>query len=146
MSQIVVADASCLIVLQNIQLLSLLQDLFGEIIITREVEAEYGSPLPDWVKIESVQDITRQTLIGLNLDLGEASSIALCLEKPDCLLIIDERKGRRIARQLNLKVVGTVGIIIRANEKGLITSLTDVRERLEKAGFYLSKSIREKLR
>lgn len=145
MNQIVIADASCLIVLQNIQRLNLLESLFGEIFITSVVEAEYGLSLPSWIKIEPVQDLTRQTLLEINLDKGEASSIALCLEKTDCLLVIDERKGRRIAKQLNLKIVGTLGIIIKAKENGLIGSLPDVLTELENVGFHLSKNLKEKL-
>lgn len=145
MSQTVIADASCLIILQNIKRLDLLESLFGEIFITRVVEAEFGLSLPNWIKVETVQDLTRQTLLEINLDKGEASSITLCLEKTDCLLVIDERKGRRIAKQLNLKIVGTLGIIIKAKESGLIDSLSEILDELESVGFHLSKNLKDKL-
>ena len=120
MNQVVIADASPLIVLQNIGRLSLLQNLFDKILITPEIETEFGLDLPDWIKVSEVQDKTKLVLLNLNLDKGEASAIALCLEKAGSLLIIDEKKGRRIAQDLGLKIVGTLGIILKAKEKGLI--------------------------
>jgi predicted nucleic acid-binding protein len=54
--EIVIADASCLIVLQNIQELSLLQKLFNEVLITEEVKTEFGINLPEWIKVKEVQN------------------------------------------------------------------------------------------
>lgn len=142
MNQIVIADASPLIILQNIQELSLLQILFGELIITQEIKEEFGFDLPDWIKVIEVQDKTRQAVLNLTLDKGEASSIALCLEIPKSLLIIDEKKGRRIAKDLRLNVIGTLGIIVKAKESGLISSVKDLIEKLEKANFYISPSLK----
>lgn len=51
----IIADASCLIVLQNIQELQLLHELFGEIFITNEVKEEFGLDLPEWIKVKTVQ-------------------------------------------------------------------------------------------
>ena len=52
--EIIIADASCRIVLQNIQELALLQRLFGEVFITQEVKKEFGLDLPEWIKIKKV--------------------------------------------------------------------------------------------
>ena len=127
----VVADASCLIVLQNIREPSLLQKLFGEVFITQEVNKEFGVNLPEWIKIKKVQNKVQQKALTLILDAGEASSIALCLETANSLLIIDEKKGRRIARQLNLKISGTLGVILRAKEKRLINSVEELLTKLK---------------
>lgn len=54
--EIVIADASCLIVLQNIQHLAILQKLFGEVFITAEIEMEFGADLPEWIKVKEVQN------------------------------------------------------------------------------------------
>ena len=102
----VIADASCLIVLENIGHLPVLQQLFGEIYITQEVQSEFGGDLPEWIKIRIVQNTIQQNALALILDAGEVASIALSLETDNSLLIIDERKGRRVAQQLNLKIIG----------------------------------------
>ena len=141
----IIADASCLIVLQNIQELSLLQKLFGEISITEEVEKEFGVVLPEWIKIKPVQNKIQQNTLNLILDEGESSSIALSLEIDDSLLIIDEKKGRRIAQELRIKTIGTLGVILRAKEKSLIDSIENVLEKLENAGFWISPNLKAKI-
>jgi predicted nucleic acid-binding protein len=145
MNQIVIADASPLIILQNIGRLALLQNLFDEILITPEIKTECGLDLPDWIKVAEVQDKTKQRLLNLTLDKGEASAIALCLENAESLLIIDEKKGRRIAQELGLKIVGTLGVILKAKEKGLINSTENILESLENANFYISANLKEKI-
>lgn len=139
---IIVADASCLIVLQNIGELPLLQKLFGEVFITAEVEKEFGLDLPEWLKVKSVRDEARQNALNLILDAGEASSIALCLETGEATLIIDEKKGRRIALELGLKITGTLGVVVKAKEKGLVNSIENVLEKLENADFRISPNLR----
>lgn len=141
----IIADASCLIVLQNIQELSLLQKLFDEVFITEEVKKEYGIDLPKWIKVKEVQNKIQQNALNLILDVGEASSIALSLETGNSLLIIDEKKGRRIAQELGLKIIGTLGIILRARERGLVDSIENLLEKLENADFRISQSLKAKI-
>ncbi len=141
----IIADASCLIVLQNIQELWLLQKLFGEVFITEEVRTEFGIDLPEWIRVKEVQNKTQQNALNLILDAGEASSIALSLETDNSLLIIDERKGRRIAQELGLKIVGTLGVILRAKEKGLVDSIEVVLEKMENADFRISPELKTKI-
>ena len=143
--EIVVADASCLIVLENIRELPLLQKLFGEVYITQEVADEFGVDLPDWIKIKKVQNTIQQNALSLILDAGEASAIALVLETENSLLIIDEKKGRRTAQQLNLKITGTLGVIRRAKEKSLVNSIADLLIKLENADFRISPTLRTKI-
>lgn len=141
----IIADASCLIVLQNIQELPLLQKLFGEVFITEEVKKEYGFDLPEWIKVKEVQNKIQQNALNLILDEGEASSIALSLETGNSLLIIDEKKGRRIAQELNLKIIGTLGVILRARERGLVDSIENLLEKLENADFRISPILKAKI-
>src|SRR5213595_3389555 len=97
---VVIADASSLIALDNIHEIETLPKLYSTITITPEVATEYGSPLPEWIHIrEASQDSKRRPEIS-RLDPGEASSIALALDADNPLLIIDEKKGRRVAEQL----------------------------------------------
>lgn len=143
--EIVIADASCLIVLQNIQELSLLQKLFGEVFITQEVGAEFGLDLPEWIKTKEVQNKIQQNALNLILDKGEASSIALSLETDNSLLIIDEKKGRRIAQELELKIIGTLGVILQTKERALVYSIEDLLAKLENADFRISQTLKAKI-
>jgi len=79
------------------------------------------------------------------LDEGEASAIALALETEKCILIIDEKKGRKISKDLGIEIIGTLKVIQMARQKGIIESIRPLVEDLQKAGFRFSKSILEKL-
>ena len=97
MNKIIISDTSCLIALSNIGLLNILKDLYQEIIITQNVNDEFGENLPDWIIVLKVKNTDRQADIAKSLDKGEASSLALALEINNSILIIDEIKGRKIA-------------------------------------------------
>ena len=115
MQNTIISDTTCLIVLDNIGELDILQKLFGEIITTAEVQNEYGKELPPWIMVKNAQDKNYQSFMEAIIDKGEASAIALALEYKDCLLIMDDLKGRKLAHQLGLKITGTLGIIVEAN-------------------------------
>lgn len=80
MDKIIISDTSCLIALSKINQLEILRSLYSQIIITKEVFTEYGSPLPDWIMIFEVKNTQKRAELEERLDKGEASSIALALE------------------------------------------------------------------
>lgn len=73
----IIADTSCFILLDKINYLHILKEVFKEVTTTTEVSLEFGKALPSWVMIENVKDIRRQQLLQLEIDKGEASAIAL---------------------------------------------------------------------
>src|SRR4030042_5640115 len=145
MDKIIISDTSCLIALSNIELLDILKDLYKEIIITKEVQDEFGKKLPEWIIVLEVKDKQKQSEIEKNLDKGEASSIALALEIKDSTLIIDEIKGRRIAKSYNIDIIGTIGILLLADNRGLIKDVLSVILKLVNRGFRLSDNLLSKL-
>lgn len=138
MHRIIISDTSCLIALQNIGLLDVLQKLFGEIIITTEVKIEYGESLPDWIIVTKVNNIDKQLELEDKLDKGEASSLALALEIANSTLIIDEIKGRKIAQSLKVNIIGTLGVLVLAKKQGVIHDLIGTLLRLVNSGFRMS--------
>ena len=144
--KIVIADASCLIALHNIDEAELLRKLYAQILVTPEVAAEVGDSLPEWVQQQSSSNTDLIKQLTANLEIGEATSIALALEIPDCLLIIDEKKGRRTAVQLGLEITGTIGVVMAAIERGLVDSPETIVERLEQVGFRFSEVLKSKMR
>ncbi len=145
MSELVIADTSCLIVLSKIGRLHLLKDIFSKISITKEVYQEFSDALPEWIQVEEIKDSERQRILELDLDKGEASSIALGLEHEESLLLIDEKKGRRIAKDLGLKVTGTLGVLIQAKINGQLDSLKDEIDKLKKVEFRMSEGLVQKI-
>jgi predicted nucleic acid-binding protein len=145
MDKIIISDTSCLIALSRIEKLDLLKDLYHEIIITKDVQQEFGGSLPDWILITEVKDKQKQKDLEERLDKGEASSIALALEIDNTTLIIDEIKGRKIAQSLNIDIIGTIGIIILADKKGLISDVISTILLLANKGFRLSDNLINKI-
>lgn len=142
---IIIADTSCLIVLKNVGKLDLLKDLYTSISITPEVEREFGEDLPSWIKVEGVKDNQKLSILRLELDEGEASAIVLALEYENSLLIIDEKKGRNTAKRLGLQIIGTLGIVLRAKEKGIIEVVKPLLEELEEVGFRIGRDLKDKI-
>jgi predicted nucleic acid-binding protein len=141
----VIADTSCLIALSKIEGIELLKELYQEVNITEEIAFEFGETLPEWIRIESVKNKKYQQLLDLYLDLGEASAIALALEKVEVLLILDDLKGRKEAEKLGFRITGTLGILFKAKKEGLITELKPYIEKLKAVGFRLSSKIEEEI-
>jgi predicted nucleic acid-binding protein len=112
--------------------------LFGKITITKIIADEFGKTIPEFIEIENPKDKNYQKILESFLDPGEASAIALALEKENCLLIIDDFKGRREAKQLKINYTGTIGILIVAKEKGLIKSVTEILDDIRKTDFRIS--------
>lgn len=134
----IVSDTSCLILFSKIGELDLLRKLYGKIYITKIVCSEFGEDIPDWIEVSTVASGIYEHLSGY-LDEGEASSIALALEFESPLLIMDEIKGRRAARDMGLPVTGSLGLLIAAKEKGHIKQLKPVIEKIQKTNFRISK-------
>lgn len=146
MSRIVISDTSCLIILSKINLLDVLPALFGEIWITEEISREFGEPLPPWVIVKKADAVQITKILALNVDEGEASAMALYLEQTeDALLVIDERKGRLIARDLGIKIIGTLGLISKAKQSGLIADMQNIIDLLEQTDFRLSPILKQQL-
>lgn len=143
MPKTIISDTSCFIVLQNIGELDLLRKVYGEVLTTEVVAKEFGEELPEWIKIESPKDKIKQALLELQLDKGEASAIALALETPNSTVILDDQKARKIAEKLDLQVTGTLGVIIKAKNKNIISSIKPLLDKLSGTNFRLGKSIEE---
>ena len=145
MPNVVVADASCLIVLDEISRLDLLTALYHEILLTPEVAEEFGNPLPEGFHIQRPKQTIFPQLLSVKLDRGEASAIALCLEHTGSLLIIDEKRGRNVAQQLGISITGTLGICLAAKEAGLISEIKPLIKAVAATDFFMSEQLIHKV-
>ena len=134
-------DTSCLIGLAQVQLVSLPLQLYTEVMLPPAVHAEYGD-LPAGYVARSPRDRTLVQSLCLQLGCGEAEVIALGLELVQggewCEVILDDLQARQVALDLNLHVVGTIGLLVRAKQGGYIDSVRTVLEQLRASGFYCS--------
>jgi uncharacterized protein len=130
---VVVADSSVITGLLALRKIELLHFIFGQVLITNSVNKELSS-LKDfgydiknldksWIKIAEIENFEQRNILLKRLDPGEADSIILAIEKNADFLLMDEKKGRKIAKEIGLQVVGLVGILIQSKKLGLILSL-----------------------
>lgn len=141
MHNAIISDASCLILLDKIGELELLHKLYGTIITTEEVALEFGNPLPSWLEIKQPVNKNYQSIIEASLDRGEASAIALAIEYEECLLIIDDLKGRKFAYKLGIAIIGTLGIILDAKLAGIIPSVNQLLIKIKQTNFRLTERL-----
>ena len=96
---LVVADTSCFILLDKINELNLLKEVFSSITTTPEIAKEFGKPLPEWILIKQVLNSTFMETLQTEVDKGEAEAIVLAVEIHADLLLMDDLKGRKFGRK-----------------------------------------------
>src|SRR5204862_2113486 len=125
----------------------ILSRLFGEVVIPKAVETELlrAHPiLPDWLRVRLLTDGAKAGLYAQSVDRGEAEAIALAEELHADHLLMDERKGRRLAQQQGVPVVGLLGVVLMAKRAGFISSARTLLSRLDQeAGIYLTDDLKE---
>ena len=146
---IVVSNTSPIFYLSTIGHLDLLRQLYNEIVIPTAVFNEIANvgnadasakivPTFSWIKTQSATDREFVSTLKADLDPGEAEAIALAVELNVDRLLIDERLGRAAAMQVELKVVGVLGILIAAKRNNLIREVKPLLDALiEQVGFWI---------
>jgi hypothetical protein len=147
----VIVNNTPLVVLWLLGRLDILRDLYGEVWIPETVRDEFlaaESSLRQaalanapWIRVISVADV-QHARAYTGLDQGEAEVIALAVERKASLVIVDERRGRRYAARMGLNVTGSLGILLLAKERTLISALAPLLEEIERAGLYLAPELK----
>lgn len=151
---IVISDTTPLISLMKIESLDILEKMYKEIIVPKAVYDELIINMDYQSEIDIIQKCTfLQTKIvkenlsvsllqkQLKLDLGESEAIVLANSIDADLIIIDERKARRIAKDIGLNVTGTLGILVEAKQHGLVKELKPLLDKLIKNEIRISKKL-----
>jgi predicted nucleic acid-binding protein len=154
-----VSNTSPLLNLAIIGRLELARTQFGSVVVPPAVAGEFrleedrpGSSAlrraveEEWIAVEEPSDDPLVRTLRQDLDLGESEAIALAVEKKAGLVLLDEREGRRRARNVGLEVTGALGILARADRRGDLDSLSGASDRLEdEAGFWIGSALREQI-
>jgi len=144
MPKIIIADTSCLVLLEKIDKLNILHKLFGTVFITDIIADEFGTELPEWIQKKEIEEKKYFRILKTSVDPGEASAIALAIQL-NGKLILDDIKARRLASKLSLGFTGTLGVLVEAKKSGYVSSLKDILLRIKKTNFYMSAELEKKL-
>ena len=139
-----ISNTTCIIVLDNAGSLYILKELYGTINITEEVFHEFGKEVPEWIKVVKVKNSNYTKILEQFMDLGEASTIALNMETENSKMIIDDMKARKFSDKMNLNYTGTVGVLLKAKEQGVIKSVKTILTLLKLNGFRISEEVERK--
>lgn len=145
MREIVIVDTSCLILLSKIDAFEILRALYKKIVITPHVLEEYNLTLPDFIQVRKPTDTSLQQALGQILGKGESSVIALGFEVPECLLVIDDRKAKNVAKSMGFAVTGTLGMLVKAKQAGVIGQIKPLLDKLPQTDFRISDTVIAKI-
>jgi len=138
---VAVTNTTCLIVLDRIGRLDILSSSFARIVLPSEVQEEFGA-IPAWCTEQRITNTSLYAALSVQLGRGEAAAITLATEIQGSMIILDDRKARRIAQQMGLPVLGTIGILLRAKRSGVIARLAPILDQFDAAGFRVSGDLR----
>jgi predicted nucleic acid-binding protein len=140
----VVSNSSPLIALTQIGRLNLLQQLHPLVLIppavAREVEPTIPA-LPGWVVVQPLAHPRRPHTVSGSIGPGEQEVISLGLELRAERLILDEQPARRLATSLGLRVIGTVGLLLAAKDRGFLDKIRPELDRLLEVRFFMDQEL-----
>ena len=150
-----ISNTSPLLYLYRIGVVEWLGRLFEEVWVPDAVfeELEEGSrrgydvPRPadyPWVERVNPQQMPAEWF-ALELGRGELATMALGLEHPERVILLDDLLARRVAEAAGLKVWGTLRVLIEGKKEGFVEELAPYVDRLVDAGMWLSADIRRRI-
>ncbi len=152
MNGLLISNTGPIIALMLIERLDVLRNLFQKVFVPETVHKELllgentGIGLASykqasWIQVKSLQN-TLDPLIKTVLDIGEASVIQLAREIKADYVLIDERKARKVARNIyGLRVIGTARILIEAKNKGMIDNVGGALKKIRDGGYWIHDDI-----
>lgn len=148
---VVISDTSIISNLLQIGHLNLLHVLFEEALIPPAVHKELNQMSGEvrfrlgdhpWLQVKPLSDYTLATQLQGQLDPGEAEAIALAQELSADVLLMDEAKGRKLARQYGIPITGLLGVLLAGKSQGHIASVTPLMDKLiHEANFRIGKAL-----
>jgi uncharacterized protein len=147
---VIISDTTTITNLWKINKLLILRDLYTEIIIPSAVYTELSNiqsqidsiDKMDWIRVIRVNDDNLVSSLLDDLDIGEAEAIVLAIEQKADYLIMDEIKGRKIAKTMGLKIIGLLGVLLEAKRRGFLIQVKPVLEDLVQiANFFIQPNL-----
>ena len=148
----VITDTSPIQYLYQINQLNLLPILYKQVKMPQAVADELAQgrnqgielPAPDslsWIALCSVPSPILVPKIP-NLGTGEREVLSLATTIPDSLVILDDALARIYAQQLNIRMTGTLGVLLKAKQAGYVSALAPILDELNTLSFRLAPATR----
>ncbi|MBV5301461.1 MAG: DUF3368 domain-containing protein [Methylococcales bacterium] len=147
---ILVADSSALIALSICNGLNFLDALFGEVVVPQAVFDEIthdthhveSTKLKNYLadKIRHV-DLSAYIFLDGFADAGETEAMLLYKQLSADRLLIDDKRGRKVAKINHINTVGSLGIILLAKQAGLIGEVKPFLRQLFDSQIYISSDL-----
>ncbi len=149
---VVIGNSSPVIHLAKIGRLNLLERLYSRILVPEKVYLECTDTVhyhketeliakSAWIKRHLIEDDRLFNLLYAEIDAGEAEALVLALEQKADLLLLDDQEARSMAKKLGLSVTGTLGVLLKAKNEGMINSFAEDLQKLQMSGFWLSQNL-----
>lgn len=139
----VVFDAGPLITFHKTETLWLLDALFARILVppavAHEVQPSLGQ-VPENFKVHAPR---MQLLLPEPLVPGEREAIVLAMEIDADFVVLDDHQARAAALDLGLMVTGTLGLLVRAKQQGIISQVRPLMQAMVASGHYASVRLQE---
>ncbi|MFN3491915.1 MAG: DUF3368 domain-containing protein [Anaerolineales bacterium] len=150
-----VSNTSPLLYLYRIGGIEWLPRLFDEVWTPEAVKNElqagkskgYDVPNPDdysWLNVVNPKS-TPSEWLALDLGIGEIAAMALALENPDRVVLLDDMLARRTAQVAGLQVWGTLKVLLEAKSHGIIEKVDPYVSKLSDSGMWISSEIKERI-
>ncbi|MDD6489229.1 MAG: DUF3368 domain-containing protein [Clostridia bacterium] len=149
----VVVNSTPLLVLGNIGKLDILRELYGKIYISEAVFKEVSEKNDaasaalrssnDWIQVLNIENPTDYAMYRAKLHAGEVETMILAQQKSlqADLVILDDLAARKTAKFLGLNVTGTMGVLIKAKQEGIITEVKPLLNDIIQNGFFISDKV-----
>ena len=146
---ILIADSSALIALSVCDSLELLDQLFSEVIVPQAVYEEVikpekpeAIPLQNYLKDKVVEvDMSHFVYLDAFADAGENEAMLLYKQKSADKLLIDDKRGRKVAKINEINTIGSLGVLLTAKQKGLIQEVKPYIDKIKESRVFLSQSL-----
>jgi len=142
----VVSNSSPIIALSGIGQLELLKQLFTQVVVPPAVARETSiSNQIDWITVVPLAQPLASGISGAGLGLGESEAISLAMEHGATWLLIDDKPARRLAAQLGLPILGTLGVLLACKRRGLLPNVRPSIDAIIQFGFRVSPALRKRV-
>lgn len=150
MHKTVVVNSTPPISLGNIEALWILEKLYGEVIVPEAVyeevlkKSDKASSLissAQWITVKKISGNYDRKMYQAKLHAGEVEVMILAQEIDADVVIIDDNAAKKAAQYLGINVAGTMGILLKAKEEGVVSGVKQYIERLLDNDFYVSDAV-----